>query len=358
MKNRRFFFHVILLLFSLYTSSPAQNLVQDTLTIAFDQFPKTISAVKVDTVIDARNVHPRLLAEYEQTKYLFIPVDLLVLSANPLDKEIRDAFNHCDSSAQEAVYKLTLDEFELGKREVSLFYPHYQLYASVHLQRQMKGKAAIYLGQLLYEIKMRKPLFGDKLKKGFEAVSQHWLRQLVKDVNRVAQSIHNKERPGLQNFRQKKYYGRSLNMISGIDFHTGSGDLLWDGEIQFSRRETQRRFYRDGYNIRYRRSKKYESIEFGISGDYLYYRLNENFLLRCKSLLMFGFSSWNDLDETRHKLWDAFIGDYTLSQTIIYNPLDKSSILFGLGISQDVFYIYSKKINFRFSLLINLGLKL
>lgn len=357
MQNRFYFVYLVILIFSLQISSFAHNLVQDTLTISFDQSQSIISSVRVDTVIDTRNTHPRLLAEYEHTKYIFVPVDLLVLSKNPLNEEIQNAFQNPNPSKKEKGYELVLDEFELSKRNNSMFYPHYQLCASIHVHRQTKGKDAAYIGQLLYETTMRKPFFGDKLKKGFETVSQKWINNLVNDLDSISQNMK-MNATGLENFRYRKYYGRPLNMISGVDLHGGSGDWLLDGEILFSHREAKKRFYRDGYNIRYRKSKKYESIEFGLSSDYLYYRLNENFLLRGKSQLMLGFTSWNDLSETRHKLWDAFIGDYSLSQSILYNPIDKSSVVLGLGVSQDVFYIYSKGISFQFSLLLNLGLKL
>ncbi len=348
-----FVFILFLIQYSLY----AQNLIQDTLLISFDKPENAGTGARIDTVLDSRDTHPRLLAEYEHTKYMFVPVDLLILSKNPLNEEIQNAVQGPGSPGQGTGYKLVLDEFELTKRGVSLFYPHYQLYASVHIYESSGQADSNYIGQLLYEEKIHKPFFGDKLENGFKSVSSEWLKDMRADLGSLS-SAENMSINSLQNFRAQKYYGRSVNMLSGIDIHGGTRDWLLDGEILFSSREAYKSYYRDGYNIRYRNSRKYESIELGLSGDYLFYRLDRNFLFRAKSQLMLGFNSWNDLDTAKHKLWDAFIADYSLSQSIIYNPLDKSSLVFGLGISQDVYYIYSKKINFQLSFLLNLGLKL
>ena len=347
----------ILFLFFVFNFLHAQNFVQDTLVISFDKKDSLYVSAQIDTVIDSRDSHPRLLAEYEHTKYLLVPVDLLVLSKNPLNEEIQNAVQSHEISNQPSSYKLVLDEFELSKQSISRFYPHYQLTASVHIYENSGHEDSNYTGQLLYDKKIRTPFFKDNLEKGFENISAEWLSDLRSDLN----TLFAYEKPQsnlLQNFRRRKYYGRSMNMLSGIDIHSGTGGWLFDAELIFSQREAKKFFYRGGYNIRYRNSRKFESIELGLSNDYLFYRLNSSFLLRAKSQLMLGFNSWNDLDTAEHKLWDAFIADYSLSQSFMYNPLDESSFIFGLGLSQDVYYIYSKKVNFQLGLLLNLGLKL
>ena len=58
------------------------------------------------------------------------------------------------------------------------------------------------------------------------------------------------------------------------------------------------------------------------------------------------------------EFYDAFIGDLSLSQSIVYNPLDKNSILFGIGLSEDLSYIYSKGLRFHTGILFHLGIKL
>ena len=349
---------IFLFISFLYLPAHSQNFIQDTLEISFDNLSHEPCAAIIDTVIDKRGTQPRFLAWDEKTKHLFVPVDLLILSKKPLAAEIQQALNCGTEKTAACTLELILDEFELSKRNNSMLYPHYRLNAAIQVLHKKKDGKPVSIGRLLYESTIRRAFFGDKLKKSFESLVHKWIVHLAEDLDSLFQNLQTKKTIKSANFRSGNYSADPQNMISTLDIQRGSGGWLWDAEIIFSPREAKRCFYRDGYNIRYRRNKTYESIEFGLSCDYLFYRLSQNLLLRTKSQLMFGLSSWKELNETRHDFWDAFIADYSLSQSVIYNPLDKSAILFGLGISQDVFYIYSKKINFRFYFLLNLGLKL
>ena len=104
--------------------------------------------------------------------------------------------------------------------------------------------------------------------------------------------------------------------------------------------------------------RDYESIEFGLSIDRLYHRIKQQMVFRGKSQLMLGVNRWKDIETKAHKLYDIGIIDFALSQSLIYNPLDRGSILFGIGLQQNVSYIYSKKIQVQLGLVIHIGLKL
>jgi hypothetical protein len=148
-------------------------------------------------------------------------------------------------------------------------------------------------------------------------------------------------------------------MLIGFDGMLGSNDNLLDNEIYFSHREAGKRFFRSGgYNIRYRNANDFESIEFGLSNDYLFYRLSPKLLLQGKSQIMFGLNRWKDIQTTKHKLYDAVILDYSMSQSLVFNPLDKRSILFGIGLMENIFYVYSKDFQFQAGPLLHLGIKL
>jgi hypothetical protein len=147
-------------------------------------------------------------------------------------------------------------------------------------------------------------------------------------------------------------------MVAGLDFSVGTQGLMMDGDIFFGHREAQKRFFRSGYSVRYRYSETFESIEFGLSNDYWFYRCRPSLVFRAKSQLMYGFNRWNDVKTADHKIWDAFIINYSLSQSLIYDPLDKRSIVLGLGLVEDLYYVYSKSAQFQLGLLVNLGFKL
>jgi hypothetical protein len=348
----------IVLHFLLNKSLFAQNFVKDTITISFKNFDKIKSDVIIDTVIDQRDENSRLIGKYEKSKYLFIPVDLWIYTKNPLCNEIHETIQTSINNDDPLRFNLIIEEFKLTRKTNSLLYPRYLLYSSVQVYQSNIDSEPRYMGKLLYESTSRKPLWGDKLKKGFESVARNWYKELISDINKLSNDFKAQQPPALENFRSGTYNTKPINMIAGVDVSAGTKGWMTDWEIFFSHREVKKRFYRSGYNIRYRNADTFESIEFGLSNDYLLYRWRPNIIFRGKSQLMFGFNSWNDFNTTDHEIWDALILDYSLSQCFIYNPIDKRSILFGLGLMGNIYYVYSRRIQFQFGLLLNFGIKL
>jgi len=354
---RKFLFAFFCLFIGVQQPLYTQTLVQDTLFISFSGFDTITAGYSIDTVIDRRDKDPRIVGIYEKNKYIFVPVDLLICTESPLSEEIKK--NVCEEiNSSSPGLKLFIDEFELRKRTNSMIYPRYILNASFRVYKTAEETEQKYLGKLLYETTKRQGFFGDNLKEGFEAVSGKWRKKFFSDLDELSNRAQGDGSPFLDNFRKKMYTGRLANMIIGSDFFIGTEGWIADGEIVFSHREAHRWFYRSGYALRYRRGKTYDSIEFGFSNDYLFHRYSSSFLFRLKSLLMIGFNRWNDFDTFKHKLWDAFLLDYSLSQSIIYNPLDKRSIVCGIGLMENVYYIYSQRVKVQFGVLINLGIKL
>ena len=99
-------------------------------------------------------------------------------------------------------------------------------------------------------------------------------------------------------------------------------------------------------------------MEFALSSDNLFYRLDPILLFRGKSQLLFGINRWNDLNREKRELYDALILDLSLSQLIQYNPVNNTSLIFGLGFMENIYYIYSENVNFQCNILIQLGCKL
>jgi hypothetical protein len=131
----------------------------------------------------------------------------------------------------------------------------------------------------LYELNRRKPIFKDNLKKGFESILQSWQQEFFDDLSNIS-TDGNFNSQNLDNYRTKSYSGRPVNMLIGFEGTLGSNDNMLDTEIYFSHREARKRFFRSGgYNIRYRNTDDFESIEFGLSNDYLFYRINPNLVL-------------------------------------------------------------------------------
>ena len=334
-----------------------QKLIQDTLFVSFPPLVRErVSHAVVDSIIDLRDEEPRVIGMYEVNKYLFVPVDLLICTKKSLTDEIAERLRLNGHNKDPLNLRLAIDNFWLTKKTNSWIYPHYQLNASIQIYQRSPSGDFAHLGELLYETVSRKPFWGDKLKKGFEKVVANWHREFIEDLTIVSKNV----RPiTLENFRRGIYIGKRTHLFSGGDVVVATRGWIFDGAVFFSHREARKQFFRSGgYNLRYRNSKDFESIGFGLTIDYLFHRINSYMVFRGKSQLMFGLNRWKDIDRKDHKLYDILILDYSLSQSLIYNPLDRRGFLFGIGLQENVYYIYSKGIEFQLGLLVHLGLKL
>jgi len=336
-----------------------QILVQDSLLVSFenagDLAPFNFC---IDSVVDHREEPARFVGSYETNKYLFIPVDLLIYSQKPLNEEISEALAGFSPANDSPHFKLVINEFELVRNTKSLFYPRYLCQANLAVYQLQPSQNPVPLGSLIYESSAYKPLFGDKLRTGFNKVLHNWQRELQNNLAEITNQLNSNQEPVLENLRPINAHARPVNLLGGGDFIWGTRDWIVDGEIFFSPREAKRSFFRSGYPLRYRRAHHFEAIEFGFSNDYWFYRWHRKWIFRIKSQLMYGFNRWNDFKTTKHKLWDLLIGDYSLSQSLIFNPLDKSALTFGFGLQENVYYVYSQGVKFQIGLLLNLGVKL
>jgi len=313
----------------------------------------------IDSVIDGRGELPGVIGEYEVDKYWFIPVDLLIRTKKSLSDEITQSMQLFPGLDDLNHFSIIIDDFRVTKKTNSLFNPRYQLNASFQVHQQRDDGDGEYMGHLVYETVSRKPFFKDNLKKGFEAVVRRWQREFADDLVQISKNLSRSQPVTMENFRSRFDPVRRINMLSGADVVVGTEGLLVDGAIFFSNREARRHFFRSGgYNLRYRNARDFESIESGLSVDYLFTRIRRNVILRGKSQLMLGVNRWKDIDLVDHEFYDVFIIDYSLSQCLLYNPLDKRSFLIGAGLFEGIYYIYSKGIQFQLGVLIHLGLKL
>jgi hypothetical protein len=335
----------------------AQNLVQDTLTISFKETPEINIPVVIDTVIDARDENESFIGRYEVNKYWIVPVDLLIRSDDSLPSVIKKMFSN-EPSSSNLHFKLLIDKFQLNKNLNSYIYPHFKLNSSIQLYRLNESKEYEFIGRLIYESTHRENFFSDDIKEGFEAVVKKWQYDFTHDLRSISHDSLLSQLPLPENYRSENVQTQWINFYSGLDYIYGLKDYLIDGEIYFSDREARKLFYRNGYGIRYRNSDTFESIEFGLSVDYLQYRINPRLIFKLKSQIFIGVNNWKDYKTYEHEIYDAFIGDLGFSQSLVYNPLDKNAFIFGIGIAEDITYIYSKDFRIHAGLLFHLGIKL
>ena len=139
--------------------------------------------------------------------------------------------------------------------------------------------------------------------------------------------------------------------------YTFSGYML-DGYLYFNYPETKRTTLQASSVLRYRNENDFESLEYKIVNDFVYFRLNTAAALRLKSQLMLGINRWKDVNLVKHELYDAMIVDLSLAQSIHYFPVNRKSILFGFGIQESIYYIYSHGFQFQLGFLFQVGIQL
>ncbi len=352
---------ILLMLVALLPNRPlfAQKFVQDTLIVSLAELDSINPIpVTIDSVIDRREEHPSLIGRYEKNKYIFVPIDVLICTEKSLNEEITESLGVKSLEKSKVHLDLVIDEFSVTKKTNSRIYPHYLLNAAIDLYTKSDRGLSEYIGQLLYENTSRKPMFRDKLKNGFESVIKKWQRELNQDLEHISKDISLQHLSKLENFRSEVYTGKRTNLFSGIDFVIFHDGWISDYEVYFSHREAKKKFHRNGYNIRYRNADKYSSIEYGLTDDNMFNRRSDNWLFRVKSQMFFGVNKWKDIDSAEHKIYDALIFDVSMSQSLLFNPIDKKSFILGAGLVENLYYIYSKGFSFQLGLSIHLGIKL
>ncbi len=348
--------YIITILFFYSSHILSQHLVQDTLLISFKKIMTPLK-VPVERISDNRGEDKNLIGRAEKEIFLFIPVDIAICSDKPLPLKIYESLpiSKTDSNS----LNLRIEYFWLSKNSGSILYPHYKLNAYFSIFRGKDTDDSSFVGQLVYETKIRKPLFREDLKCGYESVIEKWENEFVRDLMLLTTQRATLKGVEIKNFRDHLYRGRYINMLTVCDIISGNGWWISDFNIFFLNREASNWLIPTrGYELRYRNTKDYDSIEFGISVERIFYRIDPSLMLRFKSNFMFGINRWKNIEKRKHSLYDIFIGDISMSQSIIYNRLDKISPIVGIGLFENMTYIYSKKFMFSIGLLINFGIKL
>jgi len=364
-KGPRVVFSVRLFIFLFLLDLPpnqllAQKFVRDSLVVHFnrqknqDKLPLHINAIRDDRNLPGRNV-----GNYEVKKYLLIPVDLDIYTIKPLGEEMMEIIPATLSIQDSSRLNLVIREFSMTKKSGGIFFTRYQLTSSFWIYWEKEQDQEQFVGELLYEVNCRPSFFRDKASRGFRRIIDKWQPDFIDDIHHIAGGLQMGQVPRLENLRSEIYSGKYINMYNAVDFIRFQDGYATDLQIFFSHREAKRRFVRSGgYRLRYKNSSDFESIGFGLSVGNFFYRLNRIFLFQGKSQLILGINRWNDIKTAAHKIYDAFIFEFILNQSLTYNLLDKRSFVFGIGIQEEVFYVYSKNWQFQIGPYIHLGIKL
>ena len=332
-----------------------QRYVKDSLIVHFQDSsvipPQTLY---VSGVIDSRSHPGNNISITEKKQFKYVPVDYFISLPSPLKDEINNMFVYADNPIN---YIIKIPEFKAQKRTYFLK-PGMYLNSTIWVYYTTEDDSLLFGGELLYEEEYKKFSMKTTEKEPYEQVLENWQKHFLEDISIVASNIENDIPTTLPNYRDKPFPGKPKNMYAGMDAILGLDFFAFNGEILFSPREVNRYFQRKSYDIRYRNEKELEAIEFDLINTHINYRFNDKYLFNAKANLMLGLNRWKDIGNNDYKLYDVGMLDLSFSQRFMWNPLNKTSFVFGAGLFESVNYIYHYNVRFQPGILVYLGIKL
>ncbi len=327
----------------------AQSYVADTLTAKFTddtvlRFKHTLS------VTDLRDENPNFISIYEKKKWLFFPIDQIVFTSRPLAKSFEYHLNGKNGQP----YHLDIYEFYINHSK-DMFNHSFSLHGAFQLFKIQPNGDSILMGAFYYE-DFFKHKSKENVEKAYSKVINNFKTEFIQDLNTVCSDTTKTINPGQYHFRKGSKVA-AKNFYISTDAYYGYTFWGFDAEIWFSSPEPAQKFKRKSRMFRYLNYKNRQSVAFSTGVSYLNYRVNKNWLLQNKSAFLLGFNKWNDIDEAKRTIEEVFLFQYSMTQRITLNRLDKSGIAFGVGLIEEASYIIYNKPIFSVGLVLNCAYK-
>ena len=326
--------------------SNGQKWVADSITVGFGTTDTIAGTFNIVEATDLRSDNHRLLSVYEQKKALFFPVDQLVKTKTTLSDALLQRFNSNTNNGPD--FGVTIHEFYIknstagSKRNLTLF-------STIELAK-FDEKDTSFLGTFYYEQSFiqKKKL---PVQLGYGTLIDKWSKNFTSDVLVINQGLTDVVGDQLYHFRQEKRAVRK-NFYTGIEFFAGLDFWGFDGELWFSEPEGSRIFNRSIGVMRYVNHPDVQAIAIGRNVRLWNYRISEKWLFTHKLAMLIGFNNWKNMSTVAHKLEEIPYFNVSFSQSINSNQLDRSGLVVGIGLMEDVHYIiyHKPKLNVGISL--------
>lgn len=347
--------NLIVILFAAFLFSPfvsrAQNMVADTIRVHILSTDSVKHPVPISGFLDLRNEKSDFLSVYEQNKFLFFPVDQMVLSTQPLNKALKEYF--AGNSHEQFTYHANIRSFTITQAK-SFTKRDYILFSTLELLKVSNSDTSL-VGTLYYEYPFQQHK-NDSVTVGYQKVIGNWANQLSTDVSIIDKDIDELLGGNLYHFRRGERAVKK-NLYTAVEVFGGFNFWGIDGEIWFSEPEGNQIFNRHIGLMRYTNQADRHTIALGRNMGQWNYRVNEQFLFSNKIAFLIGFNNWKDMATVNHKMEEIPAFSLSFSQRINYNSLDKSGLVFGLGIMEDLSYVIYHKPQLKIGLTLNCAYK-
>lgn len=309
-----------------------------------------VSVVKIN---DFRNENPHFVRFETKKKYLFIPIDYEIYTRKPLSDEILSSMS--GDTGRRYNYILDIRKFEIEKKK-RRFASSVYLVADIPVYEHT-GDTCQYRGTLYYDYLYLPQAKKESLEESTENLLSSWHTDFKIDLLTI-KSISSDIAPEIApNFiTNPKIRSLYLNSMGGVFM----GINWWgmQGEIYFTRPETNLKNQYTSGIIRYQNNPDYESFAIGKNSEHYSWRWNRKLLLDADLNILLGFCKWKDIEKHDPTLYQLFDIEASSVQSIYFNPMNKRGLTARIGLIENISYIIDKKIKIQAGLFVGLGFKL
>jgi hypothetical protein len=330
-----------------------QKLLPDTIYVNFHADTLIqLNHLSVIDAVDNRTEDPRFIRYGSKRKFLLIPVDQEIYTNQPIAREILREVP-TDTRA-DRLFTVELDKFVIEK-ERGRFSSSSNLVADIPVY-EIIGDTSFWRGTLYYDYPYTPESKRENLVQSTENLLRKWHTDFKLDILSLRSesgSVHTMHSNLVTNPKIK-----SLYLNTGIAAFYGYNWWGLQGEVYFSRPESNTRNHYLGGIIRYQNNPDYETFAFGRRAEHYFFRRNEKWVFDIDLNFLLGFCKWKNVDAEDPTLYQIFDFELSSTQSFIYNPLNKKGITFQFGIIENFSYVIGKIPKFQIGGFLGIGVKL
>lgn len=306
----------------------------------------------ISHVSDLRNEHPDFLGLTHTRAYLVIKVDREVHAPDSLANEI---VRFIPSSCPEGkTYQLSIEKFEILDKQGRMS-SHYLLQADIGVLER-RGDSLVQIGTLFYDYpyypRSRKETYTRSVQELYHAWHTDFKLDLM-SLQTIRRGAGTELTPNFITDPdvQSLYLNAKAGALVGLNWYG------FQGELYFSRPETEVQGHYQSGLIRYIHRPDYESFAIGRKTNHRYWRLNENWTFDIDANFLVGFCKWQDHAETDPTLYQLFDLELSSIQSMVYYPLNRKSFSFRMGLIENASYIIGNVPTLEIGLYLEAGYK-
>lgn len=336
---------IILVLLLISNLASGQYFITDTIFIDFRYdtiipFNTTIGAIQ-----DNRNVNPKLVSFTTKKKFLLVPVDMEVCTKNRLDESILESL----SVKQKSIDSLNLEinQFIIEKFR-GRFTSYYLLKADFGISTSENT------GTLSYTYKFNPKAKKTPMPEICADLIEEWHREFKLDLIQTSQFYKSSDNVKPSSLIEKElerhsFFNTTVGAVLGLNF--------WqiEGEMYFSRPETNESGTLHAGIVRYQNTPDLEMFGFGKKSEHVHKRINDRFLFDLSTNILFGINKWKVPDDV--ELLQIVQISFSSNQSINFDNINESGFIVKAGLFENVYYIYKVPLKFQIGAYLSVGYK-